>query len=124
MSGQYSTESEGGSLQVTNEVNKCSDGKKGLGCLFALDSLPLVCVCVWKTISEVSIRNLRGILTLLAPRVASRPKTKLLNTFAHSHFLSISHYISFVSPSSKSYVMLTCLCIFLPFQPLLSLLKS
>lgn len=46
MSGQYSTESEGGSLQVTNEVNKCSDGKKGLGCLFALDSLPLVCVCV------------------------------------------------------------------------------
>jgi len=83
-----------------------------------------VCVCVWKTISEVSIRNLRGILTLLAPRVASRPKTKLLNTFAHSHSLSISHYISFVSPSSKSYVMLTCLCIFLPFQPLLSLLKS
>ena len=43
------------------------------------------CVCAKRksepTISEVSIRNLGGILTLLALRVVSNPKTKV-NTLA------------------------------------------
>ena len=74
-----------------------------------------VCVCVWKTISEVSIRNLRGILTLLAPRVASRPKTKLLNTFAHSHSLSLSLiiYLLFLLLLSPMWCLLVCVSFYL-----------